>query len=351
MQGFSIGEANNHVDGQLYSASGSMGAARGFTGQYTDPTSGLDYYVSRYYDPVAGVFLSADTKEGNAQGMNPYAYVAENPETLTDPSGQMYYCPQGCGGGGNNNNPGGSNNGGQPHAPGHGNCYGSPSQCQSNPPPTGPTTHKVNLPTGCSGLTPDQCAKGSQAQQNTENHDQMMIDIFQALTLLANAAIDIYRAIKDFGGWNFASALRWFADILGILGDVVHGVALVASIFHSSGLQTIADGASFVLNLVAGIYKAATSSWWGMAILITGYYSIKAAFSEEDIGLQIDEAVDSIGASLFGINGSKWDLVSDGGAILFDALQAGESYFQWQYDITSNQSVSQYCRANPTQCN
>lgn len=38
------------------------------TGQYTDPTSGLDYYVSRYYDPVAGIFLSADTKEGNAQG-------------------------------------------------------------------------------------------------------------------------------------------------------------------------------------------------------------------------------------------------------------------------------------------
>ena len=53
------------------------------------PLTGLDYYVSRYYDPVAGVFLSADTKEGNAQGMNPYAYVAQNPETLTDPSGQM----------------------------------------------------------------------------------------------------------------------------------------------------------------------------------------------------------------------------------------------------------------------
>jgi RHS repeat-associated protein len=31
---------------------------KGFTGQYNDPTSGLDYYVSRYYDPVASVFLS-----------------------------------------------------------------------------------------------------------------------------------------------------------------------------------------------------------------------------------------------------------------------------------------------------
>jgi RHS repeat-associated protein len=32
---------------------------KGFTGQYNDPTSGLDYYVSRYYDPVAGVFSPA----------------------------------------------------------------------------------------------------------------------------------------------------------------------------------------------------------------------------------------------------------------------------------------------------
>lgn len=30
---------------------------KGFTGQYNDPTSGLDYYVSRYYDSVSGVFL------------------------------------------------------------------------------------------------------------------------------------------------------------------------------------------------------------------------------------------------------------------------------------------------------
>jgi len=50
----------------LYSANGTMGTARGYTGQYSDLLTGLDYYVSRYYDPVAGVFLSADTKEGNA---------------------------------------------------------------------------------------------------------------------------------------------------------------------------------------------------------------------------------------------------------------------------------------------
>jgi hypothetical protein len=31
---------------------------KGFTEQYNNPTSGLDSYVSRYYDPMAGVFLS-----------------------------------------------------------------------------------------------------------------------------------------------------------------------------------------------------------------------------------------------------------------------------------------------------
>ena len=104
----------------LYSAGGTMGTARGYTGQYSDPLTGLDYYVSRYYDPVAGVFLSADTKEGNAQGMNPYAYVAQNPETLTDPSGQMVECHD-CGGGGGGNQGGGSGSGGigDPGAGGH----------------------------------------------------------------------------------------------------------------------------------------------------------------------------------------------------------------------------------------
>jgi RHS repeat-associated protein len=56
--------------------------------RYADTLTGLDYYVSRYYDPVVGIFLSADDKEGNAQGMNPYAYVTGNPESKNDPTGR-----------------------------------------------------------------------------------------------------------------------------------------------------------------------------------------------------------------------------------------------------------------------
>ena len=74
---------------------GTINTAKGYTGQYTDSVSGLDYYGSRYYDQVAGVFLSADTVHGNMQGVNPYAYVNGNPETYSDPTGQMP-----CAGGG-----------------------------------------------------------------------------------------------------------------------------------------------------------------------------------------------------------------------------------------------------------
>jgi len=63
--------------------------SRGFTGQYNDSVTGLDYYGARYYDPAAGVFLAADSVQGNAVSMNPYGYVGGNPETMTDPTGQF----------------------------------------------------------------------------------------------------------------------------------------------------------------------------------------------------------------------------------------------------------------------
>ncbi|GCE17678.1 RHS repeat-associated core domain-containing protein [Dictyobacter kobayashii] len=67
-------------------AQGAMGTAKGFTGQYAD-TSGLDYDNARYYDPVVGQFTAPDTVQGNLQGADPYTYVAGNPETNTDPTG------------------------------------------------------------------------------------------------------------------------------------------------------------------------------------------------------------------------------------------------------------------------
>ncbi len=67
---------------------GSLGTSKGFTGQYEDAVSGLDYYNARYYDPAVGRFVSADSVQGNAQGVDPYTYVGGNPVTRTDPTGE-----------------------------------------------------------------------------------------------------------------------------------------------------------------------------------------------------------------------------------------------------------------------
>lgn len=80
---------------KLYSA-GTSGTAKGFTGQYGDDLTGLDYYNARYYDPVVGRFLSADVVQGNQQGDDPYAYVSGNPETHSDPGGLCGMFDWGC---------------------------------------------------------------------------------------------------------------------------------------------------------------------------------------------------------------------------------------------------------------
>jgi RHS repeat-associated protein len=117
-----------------YGSGSSMSSytSKGFTGQYGDAVTGLDYYVSRYYDPVSGLFLSADKAEGNAQGLNPYAYVGGNPETASDPTGQMYAPPGGGGGGGGS---GGSGNGNPTPPP---------------PSPSGPGQRICQINGGCS---------------------------------------------------------------------------------------------------------------------------------------------------------------------------------------------------------
>ena len=81
---------------QLYAPFGSIRYTSGtapttefFTGQRWDSTSGLAYYVARYYDPVSHQFISADTAQ---DGLNRYSYVFDNPETATDPTGHWMAC-------------------------------------------------------------------------------------------------------------------------------------------------------------------------------------------------------------------------------------------------------------------
>ncbi len=87
------GEQIYSLHGNQRYIEGTLPTSIGYTGQFADAVSGLDYYNARWYDPVMGQFLSAESVQGNAQGMDPYAYVAGNPETRTDPTGHCdFWC-------------------------------------------------------------------------------------------------------------------------------------------------------------------------------------------------------------------------------------------------------------------
>ena len=57
----------------------------GFTGHATDAASGLTYMQQRYYDPVAGRFLSVDPEQSE---FSRYSYGANNPFKFVDPDGR-----------------------------------------------------------------------------------------------------------------------------------------------------------------------------------------------------------------------------------------------------------------------
>jgi len=61
----------------------------GYSGNWTDPTTGLVYLRARDYDPQTAQFLTVDPALD--QTHQPYSYVANNPLLLTDPLG-LYSC-------------------------------------------------------------------------------------------------------------------------------------------------------------------------------------------------------------------------------------------------------------------
>jgi len=65
-----------------------------FTQQMLDDETGLYYYGVRYYDPMLGRFISADPTvmhPDDAQNLNRFAYVRNNPINLTDPTGYDWW--------------------------------------------------------------------------------------------------------------------------------------------------------------------------------------------------------------------------------------------------------------------
>ncbi|AKG53328.1 hypothetical protein DGWBC_0652 [Dehalogenimonas sp. WBC-2] len=80
--------------------SGSVPTDEKFTGQKLDST-GLYYYNARYYDPIIGRFISADTlvqNFTNPQTLNRYSYTSNNPLKYVDPTGRYWISDDGGGG-------------------------------------------------------------------------------------------------------------------------------------------------------------------------------------------------------------------------------------------------------------
>jgi RHS repeat-associated protein len=75
--------------GAVRGSVGTLPTKRTYTGQLADET-GLYFYNARYYAPLIGRFISADTivpEPGNPQALNRYAYSLSNPLKYIDPSG------------------------------------------------------------------------------------------------------------------------------------------------------------------------------------------------------------------------------------------------------------------------
>ena len=70
-----------------FGESGSLsGTTFGYTGQRSDPETGLYYYKNRHYSPELGRFLQPDLI-GYADGLNVYQYGYNDPNTFSDPLG------------------------------------------------------------------------------------------------------------------------------------------------------------------------------------------------------------------------------------------------------------------------
>ena len=72
------------VFGAIRNETGTSDNTRKFTGKEFDADSNLYYYGARYYDPYIGRFTQRDPI---GDGINWYAYVANNPLAFVDPTG------------------------------------------------------------------------------------------------------------------------------------------------------------------------------------------------------------------------------------------------------------------------
>ena len=84
--------------GTRYDAGGQLTIYR-YTGQRVETGTGLYDYGARWYDPLIGRFLAADSivpNPGDSQALNRYMYVLGNPLRYIDPTGHTTICGEAC---------------------------------------------------------------------------------------------------------------------------------------------------------------------------------------------------------------------------------------------------------------
>ena len=89
-------EINYYPFGETRTDTGSVNVRHKFTGQEWDSETGLYCYGARYYHPVIGRFISADTfvpQPYDPQSLNRYSYARNNPMKLVDPTGHAPTIP------------------------------------------------------------------------------------------------------------------------------------------------------------------------------------------------------------------------------------------------------------------
>jgi RHS repeat-associated protein len=78
--------------GEIRDQSGATSTDYLYTGQRQEAELGLYYYVARWYDPVIGRFIQADTiipDPASGKAYDRFGYVANNPLRYTDPTGHI----------------------------------------------------------------------------------------------------------------------------------------------------------------------------------------------------------------------------------------------------------------------
>ena len=322
------GEQNYGPYGNQRYTQGTIGTDKGYTGQFQDAVSGLDYYNARYYDPVAGVFLSPDSKQGNVQGMDPYTYVGGNPTTRTDPTGQRIEC-----------------------APNDPTCGGT-GRGGVTPPTTPPTTP---LPPGCTGLTISQCNTGGQSQQkeiqNLKNQQQWLKVAVAGVTFVADLFTLIADLLKASG---FIKVLELIGDFISVIGDGLTILSQISTIFKWTGAQSIIDGLGAITNVLSGVYKGirgALATPWGVVaagIALIGFYSLRMTlFGGPGLSILVGPILNELATHVTDGKDDPWKY---GALAIGGALQGIWNAEQYQVDTLTNESTTTYCRNNPTKC-